>query len=277
MLVDSHCHLDFSKFDSDRDAVVQRARDAGVGIILNPGYDLESSRRAVTLSEQYDEVYATIGVHPHQAKTVDRGVIDSLRELAVHPKVVGIGEIGLDYYRDLSPREVQRQALREQLSLAAELDLPVIVHSREAHEDVMFILAEWASCAQPGTRSALSRGVLHAFSGDRAMASGAAALGFCVGVAGPVTFAKASALQALVADLPLAQLLIETDAPYLTPHPYRGKRNEPALVALVCAAIADLKGISARDVAEATMENGQRLFGLSGEPTIHNRPGGLSS
>jgi len=277
MLLDSHCHLDFSKFDRDRDAVLERARAAGVGIILDPGYDLESSRRAVALSERYDEVYATVGVHPHQAKTVDRGVIDALRGLAAHPKVVGIGEIGLDFYRDLSPRETQKQALREQLLLAAELDLPVIVHSREAHTDVMFILAEWVSSTQLSGRSGRARGVLHAFSGDEAMANEAAALGFCVGIAGPVTFTSAATLRTLVADLPLEQLLIETDAPYLTPHPYRGKRNEPALVALVCTTIADLKGLAPQEVARATTENAHWLFGLSGEPTTHDRPGGLRS
>jgi TatD DNase family protein len=223
------------------------------------------------MAEKYDGVYATVGVHPHQAKTVDQGVIDSLRTLARHPRVVGIGEIGLDYYRDLSPRDVQREAMRRQLELAAEMTMPVVVHSREAHEDVMFILAEWVSSTQAAARSVRQRGVLHAFSGDRSMAGEASALGFCTGIAGPVTFASARSLQSVVRDAPLEQLLIETDAPYLTPHPYRGKRNEPALVALVCAAIAELKGLAPRDVAQVTTENCRRLFELRPE-SRDNRP-----
>jgi len=255
-LIDSHCHLDFPQFDSDRQAVVQRAREAGVKAIINPGADLESSHQAVALAERYPEVYAAVGVHPHEARSVSDEVVAELRRLAAHPKVVAIGEIGLDFYRDLSPRDMQRQAFRQQLALAAELDLPVIVHSREAHDEVMAILMEWA-------RGPKLKGVLHAFSGDRAMAEWAFNLGFCVGIAGPVTFLNARRLQALVRELPLEWLLIETDAPYLTPHPYRGKRNEPARVALVAATIARLQGVSERVAAQQTTSNARRLFGLS--------------
>jgi len=262
-LIDSHCHLDFPQFDNDREAVVQRAREAGVEIIINPGADLESSRRAVALAECYPEVYAAVGVHPHQAKSVTDEVVAELRRLAAHPKVVAIGEIGLDFYRDLSPRDVQRQAFRQQLALAAELDLPVIVHSREAHDDVMAILTEWLRDSKLKAQSSKLKGVLHAFSGDRAMAERMFELGFCVGIAGPVTFLNAHRLRALVRELPLERLLIETDAPYLAPHPYRGKRNEPARVALVATAVAELHGMAETAVASQTAANARRLFGLS--------------
>ena len=257
MLIDSHCHLDFSKFDRDRDAVVRRAREAGVELIINPGYNLESSRRAVALTERYPEVYAAVGVHPHEAKTVTDEVIAELRLLAAQPKVVAIGEIGLDFYRDLSPRDVQRRVFWQQLALAADLELPVIVHSREAHDDVMAILME--NIQYPISSF---KGVLHAFSGDRAMAEKVFDLGFCLGIAGPVTFRNARRLRALVRELPLKRLLIETDAPYLAPHPYRGKRNEPARVALVAAAVAELHGVGETEVGEQTAAAARQLFGL---------------
>lgn len=257
MLIDSHCHLDFSKFDRDRQAVVRRAREAGVEFIINPGYNLESSQGAVGLAERYPEVYAAVGVHPHEAKTVTDQVIAELRLLAAQPKVVAIGEIGLDFYRDLSPRDVQRRVFRQQLALAAELDLPVIVHSREAHSEVMAILADHLHSTIPSLR-----GVLHAFSGDQTMAESAFSLGFCVGIAGPVTFRNARRLRTLVRQLPLKRLLIETDAPYLAPHPYRGKRNEPARVALVAAAVAELHGLAETEVGEQTAAATRQLFGL---------------
>ncbi|MDH7487166.1 MAG: TatD family hydrolase [Anaerolineae bacterium] len=261
-LTDSHCHLDFSQFDSDRDQVVQRAREAGVQLIVNPGYDLESSRRAVALAERYPEVYAAVGVHPHEAKAVTDEVLAELRRLAAHPKVVAIGEMGLDFYRDLSPRDAQRQAFRQQLALAAELELPVIVHSREAHDDVMAILTErfQVQSSKSKAQSSKLKGVLHAFSGGRDMAEKAFELGFLVGIAGPVTFENAHRLRALVRELPLERLLVETDAPYLAPHPYRGKRNEPARVALVAATVAEVQGVSGATVIRQTTANARRLF-----------------
>jgi len=264
MLIDSHCHLDFSKFDRDRDAVVRRAREAGVELIINPGYNLESSRRAVALTERYPEVYAAVGVHPHEAKTVTDEAIAELRLLAAQPKVVAIGEIGLDFYRDLSPRDVQRRVFRQQLALATELGLPVIVHDREAHSEVMAILAENLKFQISNLKVGDSKlkGVLHAFSGDRAMAEKVFDLGFCLGIAGPVTFRNARRLRALVRELPLKRLLIETDAPYLAPHPYRGKRNEPARVALVAAAVAELHGVGKTEVGEQTAAATRQLFGL---------------
>lgn len=263
MLVDSHCHLDFAQFDGDRDAVVQRAREAGVGFIVNPGCDLPSSRRAVDLAERYAEVYAAVGVHPHQAKTMSGEVIAELRRLARHPKVVAIGEIGLDFYRDLSPREVQALAFEQQLALAAELQLPVIVHSRDAHDQVMSALDHaWRAGARPAAWGAGRWCVLHAFSAGDEVARRALDLGLCIGVAGPVTFASARGLHAVARTLPLERVLTETDSPYLTPHPHRGERNEPARVSLVAEALAALHGLSVREVGRRTSDSARSLFGL---------------
>jgi TatD DNase family protein len=262
MLVDSHCHLDFDRFKHDRAEVLGRARETGVRLIVNPGYDLESSQRAVALAGKHPMVYAAVGVHPHRASTVSGGAIKVLRRLAAAGKVQAIGEIGLDYYRNLSPPDVQRRAFREQLELAGELGLPVIVHSRESHGDVISMLARWVADAEPQGGSSSIRGVLHAFSGNREVAQDALRLGFCLGIAGPVTFRSARRLRTLVASLPLEHLLVETDAPYLTPHPHRGKRNEPARVALVAAAVAELQGIDFLRAARQTTATARRLFGL---------------
>ena len=254
-LVDSHAHLDFPQFDADRETVIERAREAGLVAILNVGVDLASSRAAVALAEQHDFIYAAVGVHPHDAKTVTPAVLDRLRELARHPKVVAIGEIGLDYYRDLSPRPVQRRAFAQQLALAAELGLPVVVHSREAHGDVLDALRDWQG----------SGGVLHSYSAGPKRLEEVIALGFYIGLSGPITFPKARRLRAVAAAVPLDRLLVETDCPYLTPVPYRGRRNEPAYVRYVAEAVAHARGATIEAVAQATAENVQRLFGLRGK------------
>ena len=254
-MIDSHCHLDFPHFDEDRDYVLTRAIDAGVTGVINPGTDLETSRRAVVLAERYDSVYAAVGVHPHEASTVDDQMLNELRRLASHPKVVAIGEIGLDYYRDLSPRARQRAAFEAQLTLAADLGLPVIIHQRESAIDVMASLRAWATGEHPGC-------VLHAFSGDEAMADEAVSLGLLIGVGGPVTFKNARRLLDIVPRLPLNCLVIETDAPYLAPHPYRGTRNEPAYVALVAERLAQLRGSSHDELACQVTANTLRLFRL---------------
>jgi TatD DNase family protein len=249
-MIDSHCHLDFPDFDQDRDEVLARATEAGVTAIVNPGTDLESSRRALALAERYDNVYAAVGVHPHDASTLDRQVLAELRQLASHPKVVAIGEIGLDYYRDLSPRAQQRAAFEAQLTLAADLDRPVIIHQRESADDVMAALRDWATGGRPGC-------VLHAFSGDDAMADEAVSLGFFIGVGGPLTFKNARRLPEIVTGLPLSCLVVETDAPYLAPHPYRGKRNEPAYVALVVKRLAELRGTARTYAARKVPARGE--------------------
>jgi len=250
-LIDSHAHLDSPRFDGDRDAVIERAREAGLVAVLTVGTDLRSSRAAVALAEKHAFIYAAVGVHPHDAKTITPAVLDELRALARCPKVVAIGEIGLDYYRDLSPRPVQRRAFGEQLVLAAELGLPVVVHSREAHRDVLAALRGWGGSA-----------VLHSYSGGPALLAEVLALGFAIGIAGPVTFKKAHALRAVASRVPLERLLVETDCPHLTPEPLRGRRNEPAYVRYVADAVARARGEAPEAVARATTDNARRLLGL---------------
>jgi TatD DNase family protein len=263
MLVDSHAHLDFSQFDADRQEVLARAQEAGVETIVNAGAGLEASQAGVALAETYPQVYAAVGVHPHEAKTLNQDVLEELRALAQHPKVVAIGEIGLDYYRDRSPRPVQRRAFQQQLALARELGKPIIVHDREAHRDVMDMLRQWVREGyQPSAIGHQPVGVMHCFSGDLAMAREVIEMGFYISIPGPVTFANERRLPDLVRALPLERLLIETDCPYLTPHPHRGKRNEPAYVRLVAEAIAQIRGISLEEVARITTANARALFGL---------------
>jgi TatD DNase family protein len=260
-LIDTHAHLDFPQFDADREAVIERARRAGVAAIVNVGTDLVSSRRAVALAQEYPDVYAAVGMHPHDAKKLDGAALAELRELAHHREVVAVGEIGLDFYRDLSPRDVQRRAFQAQLAWAAKLAKPVVIHDRDAHDEIMEILSDWAAGLK-NSPLAGRLGVLHTFSGDLAMAEEAVALGFYLSISGPVTYKNARRLPDVVGALPLDRLLVETDCPYLAPHPHRGKRNEPANVRLVAERIADLRGVTARELAAATTANAQRLFGF---------------
>lgn len=266
-LIDTHAHLDFPRFDADRQAVIERAHAAGVAAMVNVGVDLASSRRAVALAERVPSVYAAVGIHPHDAKKLDGASLADLRQLAQAPKVVAVGEIGLDYYRNLSPQDVQRRAFRAQLAWAAKLGKPVIIHDRDAHGDVMDILADWASGlgSFQDRRSHLAGrlGVLHTFSGDLAMAERAIGLGFYISISGPVTYRNARQLPDIVRAVPLDRLLVETDCPYLAPHPHRGKRNEPAHVRLVAERIAALRGMPFNDFAEATTANARRLFDFS--------------
>jgi len=270
--IDTHAHLDAPQFGSDLDSVLFRAREAGVKWIITVGADLASSRAAVALAERYESVYATVGVHPHEARIVDRPTLDELRDLAAHPFVVAVGEIGLDYYRDLSPRDVQRAALESQLAVAADVSKPVVIHIRDqddrvgAYEDALSILHAWTS----GLAIRQSRnppvlgppGVLHCFSGTPDAAQIALDLGFYLGVDGPVTYPNARVLQAMVADLPLERLLLETDCPYLAPQARRGKRNEPAFLPYIAEKIAELKDLSLSEVARTTSANARRLFRL---------------
>jgi TatD DNase family protein len=255
-LIDTHTHLDFPQFDDDRERVIERAANAGVRAIVDVGTDLASSQAAVALAEAYSQVYAAVGVHPHDAKTLTEEMLEELRALASHPKVVAVGEIGLDFYRDLSPRDKQRRAFQQQLALAREIGKPVIIHDREAHTEVMDILRHWVEGSHK------SVGVLHCFSGDLVMAQEAIELGFYISIAGPVTFKNARRLRELVRQLPLEKLLVETDCPYLAPHPHRGKRNEPAYVKLVAQEVARIKGLSLEEVARITSDNAQALFAL---------------
>ena len=256
-LVDTHCHLDFDKFDDDRDAVVARAAEHGVTRIVVPAIDLQNCEAVLQLTAQYDGVFAAVGIHPNSTAVLPDNWLEIIRKYAHHPKVLAVGEIGLDYYWDDSPKEVQHDALRQQLALAVELDLPVIIHNREASEDVIRLLAEspLAGRERPG--------VLHSFSADWATAQAALDMGFYLGFTGPVTFKKAEELREIAARMPLAKILVETDAPYLTPHPYRGKRNEPGYVRFVAEKIAEVRGMETAVFAEQTTVNAEYLFGLN--------------
>jgi len=264
-LIDSHCHLDFPQFNPDRGSVLKRSLAAGVTTIINPGTDLASSHRAVTMSHTFgDHVFAAVGVHPHDASSFDQQTLAALRELAAHDEVVAIGEIGLDYYRDRSPRAQQRTSFEAQLTLAADLSLPVIVHQREAAADAMAILRDWGASMplDEGTTLAHPGCVLHAFSGDQALADEAVQMGFFVGVGGPLTYRNAGWLPEIVTHLPLDRVLIETDAPYLPPHPHRGQRNEPAYLPLVAQRLAELLAVPLDALAHQLVDNTRRLFRL---------------
>jgi TatD DNase family protein len=265
MLIDSHCHLDLDQFDSDRAAVVQRARAAGVRLIVNPGIDLHHCRQALALAEQYPEIYVAIGIHPNSSGDFGDATIQELRTLAAHPKVVAIGEIGLDYYwKDVAPAQ-QAVAFRAQLDLAAQLGLPVIIHNREASDDVAAVLQDWVQSPNFHNSALAARlyvGVLHAFGGDLALAQAAYGWNFVLSLGGPVTFQNARKLHALVPQLRPDRLMLETDAPYLTPHPHRGQRNEPAYVALVCAQLAELFNLPVARIATMTSALAYQFFAI---------------
>lgn len=255
-LVDSHCHLDDDSFAMDRDEVVARAATAGVGRIVVPAIDLGNVQAVLGLAAEVERVYAAVGVHPNSAAAWQDDWIDELRRLAAHEKVVAIGEIGLDYYWDKTPANVQHRALGRQLELAHELNLPVIIHNREANADTLSQLA--ASPLGGGDRP----GVLHSFSGDWPMAEAALAMGFYLGFTGPLTYKKADDMRTIATRAPLDRILIETDAPYLSPHPYRGKRNEPAYVRFVAERLAELRGLTVEEIARITTANAEHLFQL---------------
>jgi TatD DNase family protein len=254
MLIDSHVHLDDKRFNRDRDSIIRGLKDDGIEMVINIGADLQTSIASVSLAEKYDNVYAVVGVHPHSAKEVDNSTIEILKSFASREKVLAIGEIGLDYHYDNSPRDVQRKWFVEQLKLAKEVNLPVVIHTREAAQETFEILKE----AQDGTL----RGVLHCYSGSVEMALEYIKLGFYISIAGPVTFNNSRVLKDVVKAIPLDKLLVETDCPYLTPEPNRGKRNEPAYVKYVAGEIADIKGISFEKLAEATNKNTKDLFNI---------------
>ena len=262
VLFDTHCHLDFESFHEDAAEVVARAAEAGVTRIIVPGLDLDNASAVLALAERFPGVYAAVGVHPNSAAGWRDEWVDALRELAQHDKVVAIGEIGLDYYWDKTPPETQHRALTAQLELSVELGLPVIIHNRDASEDVVRLLTAVAQESRKEKRDAEKRGVLHSFSADWATAEAALGLGFYLGFTGPLTYKKADELRASAARVPLDRVLIETDAPFLAPHPFRGKRNEPAHVRLVAERLAQVRGLSLAEVAAATTANALELFRL---------------
>lgn len=254
MWTDSHAHLGFYGSPTHVSEVLDRAQAAGVTRIVNVGDTLESCRKAVKLAERFGPVVAAVGVHPHGADQVRPSTIKELRQLAAHPKVVAVGEIGLDYYRDRSPHSRQAVAFRHQLELASELGLPVIIHNREANEDVLAIIEE---IGVPWEKV-----LMHCFSGDRTFAREVVARGCCVSLAGPLTFTNPRHLPEVSEDLPMDRVLLETDSPFLAPHPYRGQTNEPAYLPHVGRALALIRGVTAEEVARVTSENAARFFGL---------------
>jgi TatD DNase family protein len=256
MLVDSHCHLDVPDFAAEREAIVARARSAGVETMLTIATRLDEFDAVRAIAEAHNEIWCSVGVHPHEAKDHTALLPQQLVALAAHPKVVGIGETGLDFHYDLSPRDIQERVFRTHIAASRETGLPLIIHAREADGKVADILSE----ERPPP------GVMHCFSSGRAVAETALELGFYISVSGIVTFRNAEELRAIVRDVPLDRLLVETDAPYLAPVPYRGKRNEPAFVAATAAAVAELKGIELHHLAAITSENFFRLFGKASAP-----------
>jgi TatD DNase family protein len=258
MLIDTHAHLEMREFNDDRDDVIKRAKDAGVEYIVTIGTTVESCRDAVMLADKYDFIYAAIGIHPHEAKDILHPAYEILRHFAQHKKVVAYGEIGLDYYYEHTQRIVQQRKFRDMLHEAKELKLPIIVHDRDAHEDTLRILKDdWDPALG---------GVMHCFSGDIEYAKQLMDMGLRISIAGPVTFPKALALRDVVKQVPIEQLLIETDAPYLAPQQFRGKRNEPAYVRYTAEEIAKVKGLTFDDVARITSFNAMQLFGIGEMP-----------
>lgn len=251
MLFDTHAHYDDESFDADRDAVLTALPEQGVGLILNPGCDVESSRKAVRYAAAHPHVYAAVGIHPENCGGCTAGDLDAIRALAQQPKTVAIGEIGLDYYwAENPPRDFQQQVLRQQLALARELALPAIIHDREAHADTLAIVREF-----PGVT-----GVFHCFSGSPEMARELLKMGWYLGFDGPVTYKNARRAPEVAAVTPLDRMLIETDSPYMTPVPYRGRRNDSGYVHLVAEKLAEWKGVTPEEMARVTTENGKRLF-----------------
>ena len=270
--IDTHCHLEMDQFSSDRDDVIERAKNAGIEAIITIGSDLKGNKGALELSERYDSIYAAVGIHPHDAKDFTDDLFEQLQAWIKNSnppfnnkggyrgvkggqeglKIVGMGEIGLDYHYDNSPREIQREVFKRQLFLAKETGLPVVIHSREAKKDTLEIVKE----------AGIDKGVFHCFSGDMDMAEKVMAMGFYISIAGPVTFKNAKKLVEIAKSIPDDYLLIETDAPYLAPEPFRGRRNEPSYLVHTARTIAELRGISIEDIARITTLNAKRLFGV---------------
>ena len=257
-MIDTHCHLNFEQYAADREQVIQRAAEADVTRIINPGVDVESSKAGIALSEQYPGLYAAVGVHPNSTANFADADLVSIRTLAAESKVVAIGEIGLDYYWDKSPKEKQRSAFEAQLTLAAKLNLPVIIHNREASEDVISILEAWVK-SLPSTLKERP-GVLHSFSAPPAVAEHALRIGFYLGFTGPITFKKAEETRVVARSTPQDRILVETDGPFLTPIPHRGKRNEPAYIPFIVDRLASLKQLTTEQMADITTDNAVRLF-----------------
>ncbi|MBM4260017.1 MAG: TatD family deoxyribonuclease [Deltaproteobacteria bacterium] len=256
MLIDSHCHIQGKEYIGEADAVIARAQNAGITnlVVVGGAGDMSSNSAAVALAQRCDNVYATVGMHPHDAKDVGTDELQTLRELAAQPKVVAIGETGLDYYYNHSPHEVQRRVFAQFIGMARETKLPIVVHERDAAKEAADLLSTEGQGAL--------RGVIHCFTGDYAAACAYLDLGFYLSFTGVITFKNAEALRDVVRRVPLERMFVETDSPYLTPVPHRGKRNEPAFVRFVAETMAQIKGVSLDEVARVTTENVRALFGI---------------
>lgn len=259
-MIDTHCHISFDAYDDDRADVLQRAKDVGVTRIIHPATDLDDSREGIRLAAAYDGIYVAVGIHPNSTANFQAEQIEQIEKMASAPRVVAIGEIGLDYYWDKSPKDLQEKAFKSQLELAAQLEMPVIIHNREASHDIMPILETWA---QNIPKSLQGRaGVLHSFSASADIAKRAIDAGFYLGFTGPITFKKSDELRRIAAIVPINRIVVETDGPFLTPHPYRGKRNEPSHIPLIVERLAGLHQISIEQMAQHTTSNAEKLFNL---------------
>ncbi|KAA1036186.1 TatD family hydrolase [Macrococcus equipercicus] len=254
MLIDTHVHLNADQYDEDLTEVIDRARAAGIDRMIVVGFDEKTIKRTMTLIDEHDFLYGVIGWHPVDAIDFTDDYYEWIKELAKHPKIVALGEMGLDYHWDKSPKDIQKTVFKRQIALAKELKLPIVIHNREATQDVVDILKS-ENAAEVG-------GVMHSFSSSPEMCDEVLKLNFIISLGGPVTFKNAKQPKEVAVHVPLDKLIVETDAPYLTPHPYRGKRNEPAYVKLVAEQIAELRGISYEELAAATTANAERLFNL---------------
>ncbi|MGY4691897.1 TatD family hydrolase [Salibacterium sp. K-3] len=255
MLFDTHVHLNIEDFQDDLQDTIERAKDAGVEKMNVVGFDHETIKKAMDLIETYDFMYASIGWHPVDAVDMTERDLEWIEELSAHPKVVAIGETGLDYHWDKSPADVQKEAFRKQIALAKKVNLPLVIHDREAHQDIVDVLRE-ENAAETG-------GIMHCFGGDLDIARQALDMNFHISFGGPVTFKNAQLPKDVAKEIPMERLLVETDCPFLAPHPNRGKRNEPAYVKLVAEKIAELKGMTLKELAEQTTENAEKLFRIS--------------
>lgn len=262
-MIDTHCHLNFDQFDADRDAVIAHAAAQQVTRIIIPAVDRSSTDAAFALAQQHAGIYAAAGVHPNSTAEFSDSDLEWITASAQRAKVVAIGEIGLDYHWDTSPKPIQRRAFEQQLEIAARLKLPVIIHNREAHEDVMAILELWAGSLPPELRT--RPGVLHSFSAPQSIAERALAAGFYLGFTGPITYKNAEDLRRTAARVPMDRIVVETDAPYLTPMPNRGKRNEPSYIPLMVERLAALHSVDPSEMALVTTRNAERLFLLPPE------------
>jgi TatD DNase family protein len=257
-LVDSHCHLNYDYAPKSADDLVREAHEAGISRLLTVGTDLGALEAMVAISERHEHVYHTVGVHPHEASTMAPGDLERLEQAAAHPKCRAIGEIGLDYHYDHSPREVQRAQLEQQLGLALKVGLPVVIHSRDAEDDLLAALTAYAGHVAPGAIP----GVIHCFSGTQKFGQACLDLGFYISFSGILTFKTAEELRAAARAFPLERLLVETDSPYLAPIPYRGKKCEPSMVRMTAQKLAEVKGLAIEEIAKATTANAKRVFRL---------------